>query len=299
MSRTVTALLNNRPEAEAVRASLASQVKVESTRILDRATFVAVDDLKLDREHAKSYRKALLDGGYLLVAKIARGEEPNLIIELIERAAGSGSVADEAVQSYQVQPEQDPSATPETEDVVVVEDATISEAVPPTTPTADHEGAVAPVAEPTLAAAPIAEPAAPMAEARERVVRDAPQEEPVFSEVHEELRIGEPMVAGGGARMRSVTREETAEEQVALKEERVGVENRPAERRLTDAEVEAGGLLKDRVFEIVEMREEPVVTKETVVREEVIIRKARHERTETIRDTVRHTEIEIEELPSS
>ena len=47
------------------------------------------------------------------------------------------------------------------------------------------------------------------------------------------------------------------------------------------------------------MREEPVVTKIAVVREEVIVRKTMQERTETIRDTVRQTEVEVEDLPSS
>ena len=51
-------------------------------------------------------------------------------------------------------------------------------------------------------------------------------------------------------------------------------ESRAPARRLTDEEVQAGGLLKDRVIEVVEkMREEPVISREVVVREEVVIRK--------------------------
>jgi stress response protein YsnF len=52
------------------------------------------------------------------------------------------------------------------------------------------------------------------------------------------------------------------------------------------------------VFEVAEMREEPVVTKTAVVREEVIIRKRISEHVETVGDTVRHTEIEVEDLPA-
>jgi stress response protein YsnF len=44
------------------------------------------------------------------------------------------------------------------------------------------------------------------------------------------------------------------------------------------------------------MREEPVITKEAFVREEVIVRKTVQERTETVRDTVRRTDFELEEL---
>ncbi len=98
--------------------------------------------------------------------------------------------------------------------------------------------------------------------------------------------------------MRSLTRESAAEEQVALRDEVVEIESRPTERRLTDRELEAGGLFKERAIEIAEMREEPVVTKVAVVHEEVIVRKTVKERTETIRDTVRHTEVEVEDLPA-
>jgi stress response protein YsnF len=45
------------------------------------------------------------------------------------------------------------------------------------------------------------------------------------------------------------------------------------------------------------MREEPVVTKTAVVREEVIVTKRVKVSSETIRDTVRRTEIELEGLP--
>ena len=52
----------------------------------------------------------------------------------------------------------------------------------------------------------------------------------------------------------------------------------------------------DRVIEIAQMREEPVIEKEAFVREEVIVRKTVQERTETVRDTVRRTDFEREEL---
>ena len=115
----------------------------------------------------------------------------------------------------------------------------------------------------------------------------------------EGLRIGKRQVARGGARVRSFTREAPAEEEVSLREEVVDVENRSCERQLSDEEVEAAGLFKDRVFEVAQMREEPVVTKVAVVREEVIVRKTVKKRVETIRDTVRHTEVEVEDLPGS
>ena len=274
MSRTVTALFDNRPDAEAARARLASQVEVESTRILARDTAAAVDSLKLEPKQSKSYREALLRGDHLLVAQVPRGEKAKLIVELLSGAARAPSApAPEPLQSFKVGSDEETAVDDEPDEVLVEEEVSAPEvALPPA-------AAVAPVA-----AAPIADPTP--------VVRPAAAETGA-------LRIGEPQMARGGARVRSMTREEPAEQQIALNEERVELDNRPAERRLSADDVKAGGLLKDRIFEVVEMREEPVITKETYVREEVIVRKTHHERTETVRDTVRRTEVEVEELPSS
>ena len=297
MSRTVTALFDGRPEAEAARARLASQVEVESTRILAKDTAAAVDDLKLEPNQSKSYREALLGGDYLLVAQVARGEKPSLIVDLLSGSAApvpATTEAAEPLQSFEVRSDEEATAEDAPDDVVVVEeeeeDARVAEVpVPPTTTAASE--APAPIAESRIS--PSVEHNAAETEASETPVRDAQTAEPGA------LRIGEPQLARGGARVRSMTREEPAEQQIALNEERVELENRPVERRLSDEDVEAGGLLKNRIFEVVEMREEPVIAKELVVREEVIVRKTRHERMETVRDTVRRTEVEVEELPSS
>ena len=86
---------------------------------------------------------------------------------------------------------------------------------------------------------------------------------------------------------------------MTLHDEAVTVDNRPSGRSLPDSEVEARGLFTERVIEIAEMREEPVVTKIAVVREEVVVRKTVKERVETVRDTVRQTQIEVEDLPAA
>src|SRR5687768_5613070 len=103
MSRTVTALFGSRPEAEAARARLVSRVDVESIRFLAKETAAAVDDLKLDPDLAASYREALLAGDHLLVAKVARGEKPSAIIEVLEEAPRVDEPAMEAVQAVQVE----------------------------------------------------------------------------------------------------------------------------------------------------------------------------------------------------
>jgi stress response protein YsnF len=114
--------------------------------------------------------------------------------------------------------------------------------------------------------------------------------------VEEELRIGKREVTRGGARVRSFTREEPTEQSVTLNQDSVDHETRSVERRLTREDVERGGLLKERVIEVSEMREEPVITKEAFVREEVVLTRTVTQRVETVRDTLKRTEVEVEDL---
>lgn len=114
--------------------------------------------------------------------------------------------------------------------------------------------------------------------------------------VEEELRIGKREVARGGARVHSQVREVPAEETITLKQERLDVERRAGNRFLSDAEVAAGGLLKRRVIKLTETREEPVIGKRAFVREELIVKKTVEERPETVREMVRKTEVDVEEI---
>ncbi len=64
------------------------------------------------------------------------------------------------------------------------------------------------------------------------------------------------------------------------------VERRPVDRSVSD---------RDRdVTEIRETREEPVISKQERVVEEVVVGKTSEDRTGTIRDKVRRTEVEVE-----
>jgi uncharacterized protein (TIGR02271 family) len=94
-------------------------------------------------------------------------------------------------------------------------------------------------------------------------------------------------------RVRSYVVEEPVEEQVNLREERVDVERRPVGRRVRpDA---ADDLLQDRTIEMTESAEEAIVSKDAEVTEEVVVRKFEGERTEGVSDTVRRTEVDVED----
>lgn len=110
--------------------------------------------------------------------------------------------------------------------------------------------------------------------------------------IEEELRVGKREVEGGGVRVRTRVVERPVEEVVRLREERVNVERRPVNRALTDADLRA---FREGEFELRERSEEAVVDKTARVVEEVAINKEVGERTETVRDTVRSTDVDVEQ----
>jgi hypothetical protein len=69
-----------------------------------------------------------------------------------------------------------------------------------------------------------------------------------------------------------------------------------AGRRLDEDEIAAAGLFQERVVEVRETREEAVIAKPVFVREEIIVRKTAEERVAQIDDTVRRTEVEVDEF---
>jgi uncharacterized protein (TIGR02271 family) len=117
--------------------------------------------------------------------------------------------------------------------------------------------------------------------------------------IEEQLRVGKREVARGGARVRSYVREVPVHEQVQLREEHVSIERRPVEERISEADLESGGILRERVVEVSELKEEPVVSKEAVIREELVVKKTVEQHSEQIDESVRRTEVEIQDLSGS
>jgi uncharacterized protein (TIGR02271 family) len=107
----------------------------------------------------------------------------------------------------------------------------------------------------------------------------------------EQIVVGKREVGRGYVRVRSYVVETPVEERVTLHQERVDIERRPVDRPMEPGD-EA---FRERVIEATETSEEAVVSKEARVREEVVVRKEAEERTETVHDTVRRTEVEIED----
>ncbi len=111
--------------------------------------------------------------------------------------------------------------------------------------------------------------------------------------VEEQLQVGKRQVSRGGVRIYRHVTETPVQESVQLREERVTVERTPVDQPASAADM---GAIREGVTEIRETGEEPVVAKTARVVEEVRIGKEITERTETISDTVRRADVEVEQL---
>jgi Domain of unknown function (DUF2382) len=118
----------------------------------------------------------------------------------------------------------------------------------------------------------------------------APAQEGAIPVIEEELKVGKRAVERGRVRVHSHVVEQPVEEQVTLRDERGSVERRPVDKPLSTATP-----LQDRVVEANVLAEEPVVEKRARVKEEVRLKKDVNQRTETVRDKVRHTEVDVED----
>ncbi|TDK32236.1 DUF2382 domain-containing protein [Rhizobium deserti] len=115
--------------------------------------------------------------------------------------------------------------------------------------------------------------------------------EDVIPVVEEELRVGKRDVNNGRVRVRSYVTETPVRENVSLRDENVEITRRSVDRPLTGTE----NAFVDRTIEAEEHREEAVVSKDARVIEEISLRKTAEQREETISDSVRKTEVEVED----
>jgi uncharacterized protein (TIGR02271 family) len=120
-----------------------------------------------------------------------------------------------------------------------------------------------------------------------------PVGEEVLRLAEEQLDVGKRVVEVGKARIRRFIVEKPVESRVTLHEEHAAMTRRP---------VNDAGLVKDidwsdKTFEITETAEQAVVNKTTRVAEEVVIRVEGSDHVETVRDTLRRQQVELEHMP--
>lgn len=116
-------------------------------------------------------------------------------------------------------------------------------------------------------------------------------DETTISRIEENLEVGKRTVEKGSVRLRSRIVERPVEEHIRLREEHVSVERQAVNRPVSGSDLSN---FQERNIELTESAEVPVVNKEARVVEEISLSKEVNEREETIRDTVRNTEVDIE-----
>lgn len=113
--------------------------------------------------------------------------------------------------------------------------------------------------------------------------------------IEEQLRVGKREVERGGARVRSYIEERPVTESINLREEHVEVERHPVDQALSAAELGGADAFQERNIEMRETAEEAVVAKEARVVEEVLVRKTADQHEEQVSDTVRRTKVDVDE----
>ena len=115
--------------------------------------------------------------------------------------------------------------------------------------------------------------------------------EQVIPVIEEKVAVGKRAVSGGRVRVHAYVVETPVEEDVRLRDERVEVERRPADRPLEATD----DAFRERTVEMTETREEAVVAKTARVTGEVVVRKHGGERTEHVSETARRTEVKVDQ----
>jgi uncharacterized protein (TIGR02271 family) len=286
MSRTVTALFDSRSEADAARQRLSqSSIDADNVRIIDQNSaggsgssgeghglWASIKSAFIPEEDSHTYEEGIRRGGSLLCAQVDEDQADRAVeildssnsVDLEER---QNSWRSEGWAGYQ----------PGADEVRGSSAGSTSASTGSTQGFASTQGfsGTQQARAPQTASDTVSEQRIPI--------------------IEEELKVGKREVTRGGARVRSYISETPVREQINLREEHVSVERRPVDEKLSQSDLQSGDLLREQEIEMTETAEEAVVAKEARVREEVVLRKTAEERTETIEDTVRRTEVDVDE----
>jgi stress response protein YsnF len=115
----------------------------------------------------------------------------------------------------------------------------------------------------------------------------------VLDVVQEELQVGKRRLDRGGVRVVERVSQQPVREIVNLREERAVVDRRAVDRPATDADLSG---MREGTLEVRETVEEPVVSKTARVVEEVRVGKEVRERQETVEDSVRRKDVDIQRV---
>jgi len=138
-------------------------------------------------------------------------------------------------------------------------------------------------------------PVPPKAIPTERGLSDPARNDNVLEVIEEDLSVGKEAVERGRMRIYNVVTEREVQQNVALRDETIRVQRRPVSRSV-DIDEE---LFKPRSFEMVEIDEIAKVKKTARVVEEVTLGKDVVDKIQTIKETLRHQDVKVEEVPAA
>ncbi len=286
-SRTVTAMFNSREQAEQAGQALMSELGLDRGKIRtspaagmtdtgydakrpyeEKGFFASIKDLLVPDEDRYAYAEGMRRGSVLLSATLDDNQvdrasdvlEHHGALDLDEQEASwrkSGWTGYDSAAHNTARS----SATP---------------ASMGSTPAATATAPTAPGVSGT---------AAPAAGVR-------PGQDETIKVMQERLLVGKRQVEGGRVKVRSYVIERPVEEQVTLHQESLHVDRHPVDRAATAADMAA---FQERTIEARATSEEAVVSKEARVVEEIALHKQASDRTETVRDTVRETKVDVDD----
>jgi len=115
-------------------------------------------------------------------------------------------------------------------------------------------------------------------------------DEDILRLAEERLEVGKRLVREGATRVRRYTVTEPVSENVSLHEQHAEIFRRPVSENSTADRVD----WSEKSVEVEETHEQPVVNKTAQIIEEVVLRKEASDRVETINDSVRRQEVDID-----
>ena len=250
----------------------------------------ALVDAGVPEDEANYYAEGVRRGGILVTVQADDEMMVDRTVNILERhnAVDVQRRAGEWQQSGWTR--FDPHAQPYKQDDVQ------RQSTAPTTPLTGTTAAKTPTSSATTTTARTAQSSSAQPATTGKSEQTMSGREQAIPVVEEELQVGKRAVNRGGVRVYSRVVEKPIEEQVQLRDESIKVERHPVNRPLSAGESAA---FKEEVIEVRETDEEAVVAKQARVVEEVVVRKDVEQHTETVRDTVRRTEVEVENLSAS
>ena len=292
--RILTAVYDNASDAEAARAALASAVPNADVTVRGSGDTADTggfwEDLKrlfVPDDDQAVYGESIRRGGCLLTAEVPADMEDQAldILEQTNAVDVGARSAQWREEGWQVGTSDTASAAPGSELAVGS-----SGLVAPTPGVAFDAAQQAGLGEERSTATGYESTATTGAGDREAASAGRGENEAI-PVLEEELRVGKREVGRGSVRVRSYVVERPVEEQVELRQEHVTIERRPVDRDIAPGEA----AFQERTIEAVERGEEAVVSKSARVIEEINVRKDVDRDVETVRDSIRKTEVEIDD----